>query len=117
LGTAFVDYTRCIAFLADNRAALLAAAEGASTKVLSPAPEYALAHHCLGCVQVASNRASQGMAECERSLAPDRIWLALTESAKYFVGRREEVETRVKEALPGQDWPISPFRNVLRVRS
>jgi hypothetical protein len=59
-GTAFVDYTRCIAFLADNRAALLAAAEGAST--LSLAPEHALAHHCLGCVRVASNRASQGMA-------------------------------------------------------
>jgi len=34
LGTAFVDYTRCIAFLVNNRAALLAAAEGASTKVL-----------------------------------------------------------------------------------
>jgi hypothetical protein len=31
LGTAFVDYTRCIAFLADNRAALLAAAEGAAS--------------------------------------------------------------------------------------
>ena len=53
MGTAFVDYTRCIAFLADNRAALLAAAEGASTKVLSQAREHALAHHCLGCVQVA----------------------------------------------------------------
>ena len=72
MGTAFVDYTRCIAFLVNNRAALLAAAEGASTKVLSLAPEHALAHHCLGCVQVASNRASRGTAECERSLALDR---------------------------------------------
>jgi len=69
LGTAFVEYTRCIAFLADNRAALLAAAEGASTKVLSLAPEHALAHHCLGCVQVASNRASQGI---ERTCALSR---------------------------------------------
>jgi tetratricopeptide (TPR) repeat protein len=58
--------------------------------------------NCLGCVQVSSNRAAQGIAECERALALDRN-LARAHgtigSAKYFIGRSEEVECHVKQAL------------------
>jgi hypothetical protein len=56
----------------DNSAEVLAAAEAALTKALSLAPDHALAHLCLGRVQVSTNRAALGIAECERALALDR---------------------------------------------
>ena len=43
-----VDYVRGTSFYADDRAALLAAAEATLTKALSLAPEHALAHLCHG---------------------------------------------------------------------
>ena len=59
-------------FLADDRAARLAAAEATLTKVLSLAPNHAMAHCLLGLVQIFSNRAAQGIAQCEQALALDR---------------------------------------------
>ena len=58
--------------MTDDRAARLAAAEAALTKVLSLAPNHAMAHCLLGFVQIFTNRAAQGIAECERALALDR---------------------------------------------
>jgi TolB-like protein len=52
----------------DDRAASLAEAEALATRALSLAPEMALAHLCLGCVQIYTNRAAQGISECERAL-------------------------------------------------
>ena len=72
VGTAVVDYARFVAFYAEDRAPLLAAAEANLTKVLSVAPEHAMAHLCMGRVQIQTNRARQGIAECERALALDR---------------------------------------------
>ena len=49
-----------------------------------------------------SNRALQGIAECERALAIDpnlasaHVWIGI---GKYFVGRNEETEAHVLEAL------------------
>ena len=90
----------CIA--TDNRAAQLAAAEAALTKALSLAPQHAFAHQCLGYVQIQTNRALQGIAECERALALDRNLAgahAMIGFAKFLIGRGEETEAHVQEAL------------------
>jgi TolB-like protein/class 3 adenylate cyclase len=63
----WVDFYRATLF-ADNRAALLAAAEASMAKALSLAPDHALAHACLGNVLMNTNRATEGIAECERAL-------------------------------------------------
>jgi TolB-like protein len=93
VGTAVVDYARCVAFVVDNRAPLLAAAEASLTKVLSVAPEHAFAHVCMGRVQIQTNRARQGIAECERALAPN------IGQGNLFLGRAEETEDHILEAL------------------
>jgi tetratricopeptide (TPR) repeat protein len=69
VGTALVDFAHVIAELADNHIARLAAVEATLTKALTLAPEHALAHSLLGTVQIQSNHAAQGIAECERALA------------------------------------------------
>jgi TolB-like protein/class 3 adenylate cyclase len=86
----------------DDRAAQLAAAEAAFTKALSLAPEHALAHSALGYVQILTNHAVQGIAECERALALDRNLAsahAMIGLAKSLIGRGEETEAHVQEAL------------------
>src|SRR5262249_29319601 len=85
-----------------DRAAQLAAAEVALTKVLSLAPEHAAAHATLGSVQVQTKRVVQGMAEYERALALDRNLARVHASiglAKFLIGRAEETEAHVQEAL------------------
>lgn len=72
VGVGLVDASIGAIFLADDRAAHLAAAETTLTKALSLAPNHALAHMILGVVQIFTNRAIQGIAECERALALDR---------------------------------------------
>ena len=102
VGAAFVDYMRAVSFFADDRAALLAAAEAALTKALSLAPEHAFAHVYLGGVQIYTNRVAQGIAECERALALDRNLVgahAAIGVAKVFIGRGEETEAHINEAL------------------
>ena len=56
----------------DDRIERLTAAEAAVTKALSLAPNHPMAHFVLGLVQIFTNRAAQGIAECERALALDR---------------------------------------------
>jgi TolB-like protein/Flp pilus assembly protein TadD len=102
VSAAFADVLRGSAFLADDRAMRFARAEAALTKALSQAPNHPWAHHLSGAVQIQTNRAVQGITECERSLALDRNlamahgWIGL---AKYFLGRSEETEAHVQEAL------------------
>jgi TolB-like protein/class 3 adenylate cyclase len=102
IGIAFVDMTSGLWLLTDDRAERLAAADAALTRVLSIAPNHAMAHCLLGAVQISSGRAAQGIAECERASALDRN-LALAHGyvgqAKYFIGRSEETDTHVREAL------------------
>jgi TolB-like protein/class 3 adenylate cyclase/Flp pilus assembly protein TadD len=102
VGIAFVDALFAGNFLIGNRVALAAAAEAALTKALSLAPNNAWAHMVLGFVQFHTNRASQGIAECERALALDRNLAAahgFIGLGKYFIGRAEETEAHVQEAL------------------
>ena len=61
-----------------------------------------MAHNILGNVQIFTNRAAQGIAECERSLALDRN-LARAHAnigiAKLHLGRGGETEAHVEQAL------------------
>jgi TolB-like protein/class 3 adenylate cyclase len=102
VGTAAVDAWSAYMFMIDDRAARLAAAETTLIKALSLAPNHSMAHCLLGVVQIATNRAAQGIAECERALALDRN-LALAHAqvgiAKYVSGRAEETEVHIHEAL------------------
>jgi hypothetical protein len=56
VGVASVDLYRAVFLMADDRLALLAAAETAAAKALSLAPDNALAHLSLGRVQSQTNR-------------------------------------------------------------
>jgi len=99
---AYVDALRVSLYAADDRSVRLAAAETALTTALSLAPEHAGAHLFLGLVQIQTNRAVQGMASCEQALALDRNLApahAMIGLAKYRLGRSEETETHIQEAL------------------
>ena len=100
--TAFVDLLVANYFFPDDRTTRLAAAEAASTRALSLAPQYAPAHYCLGCILGVTDRAEEGIAECERALAIDRNLAgaqAVIGALKVNVGRAEETEAHVKGAL------------------
>ena len=90
-----------LSFVADPMAAL-AAAEAKLTKALSSVPDHARGHMSLGYVDILTKRAAEGIAECEHALALDRN-LADAHSiiglGKIFVGRAEETEAHVAEAL------------------
>ena len=102
VGAAVVDAGKAANFLTDDRQAHFAAAEAALTKALSKAPDHALAHALLGLVFNTTNRASQGIAECERALSLNPN-LAQAHGymghAKYLLGRGSETEAHVNAAL------------------
>ncbi|MGB7100519.1 MAG: tetratricopeptide repeat protein, partial [Xanthobacteraceae bacterium] len=85
-----------------DRAARLAAAEAAATKALSLVPDHAFAHLALGAVCMFSNRAAQGIAECEHAMALNRS-LAVAHATiglgMLALGRAEETEGHILEAL------------------
>jgi TolB-like protein/class 3 adenylate cyclase len=102
VGTAFVDTTLGTALMARDRALRLAAAEATLIKALSLAPNHAWAHHLLGALHIHTNRAAQGIAECEHALALDRNLAGAYGHiglAKNFLGRFEETEDHVNKAL------------------
>jgi TolB-like protein/class 3 adenylate cyclase/tetratricopeptide (TPR) repeat protein len=102
VGIANVNEAIAIASLTDDPAPNLAVAEAASNRALSLAPQHALAHLRLGVVLILTNRAAQGIAECERALALDHnlahahAWVG---QAKVYIGRAAETEAHVHEAL------------------
>ena len=102
VGVAAVDSAVAVLFASDDRAARLAAAETALNEALSIAPESALAHLCLGVVQTWTNRAPQGVRECERALELDPN-LANAHgqlgAAKVQLGQAEDTEAHVLNAL------------------
>jgi tetratricopeptide (TPR) repeat protein len=102
VGTAWVDDQRGSNFLVDDPAALFAAAEATLIKALALAPENASAHLCLAHVQIHTNRAAQGIAECERALSLDRNLAsahAVAGTGELFMGRAEKTEAHINEAL------------------
>jgi TolB-like protein/class 3 adenylate cyclase len=82
--------------------ASFAAAEAKLTKALSAVPDHAVGHMWLGLVNIFTRRALQGIAECEHALALDRNLASAGASigfGKILVGRAEETETHIAEAL------------------
>src|SRR6266478_5525041 len=90
IGLANVDTIVGASFMTDDGPAWLAAAETTLIKVLSIRPNRAWAHAALGYVQIFTNRAAQGIRECEHALALDRnsadVHAALG-LAKFYMGR------------------------------
>ena len=102
VGVAMADFNVALSFYPDDRAARLAAAETALAKALSIAPEHGVAHLCMGIVMIHTNRGQQGIRECERALELNRnlaIAHATIGLGKIQLGRAEETEAHVKEAL------------------
>ena len=102
VGLARVDVTAGGGLITDDWSARFAAAETTITKTLSLAPNHALAHLVLGAVLIFTNRAAQGMAECEQALALDRNSAgahALIGHAKFLLGRGAETEAHINEAF------------------
>jgi TolB-like protein/class 3 adenylate cyclase/Tfp pilus assembly protein PilF len=115
---AMVVATVAGSFASDDRAGQLAAAETLVIKALSIAPRHAGAHLALGAVQMFTNRAAQGIGECERALALDRNLAdahGCIGMAKYFVGRAEETEGHILEALRLSPRDIYAYRWMLFV--
>jgi tetratricopeptide (TPR) repeat protein len=100
--TAFVDLAIAGGVLIDDPTARLAAAETTLIKALSLAPQLPRAHALLGIAQILTNRAAQGIAECEQALALDRNLAyahASIGAAKIYIGRATETEAHIHEAL------------------
>ncbi len=102
-GIASAHLSVALGFLAaGDRAASFAAAEAAAIKALTLAPENAIAHFVLGVVQISTNRASQGVRQCERALELDRNLAtahAHIGNGKIQLGQAEEAEAHIQEAL------------------
>ena len=87
--------------ITDDWKAHFAAAEAASTRALSLAPNHARAHSVMGFVQSFTNPV-RSIAESERALALDHNLAdahAFIGLAKFFLGRSEETEAHIREAL------------------
>jgi tetratricopeptide (TPR) repeat protein len=97
-----LDVNLVASWLSEDRAERLRSAESDLGKALRLRPDNAYARAVLGWARMYSNRADQGIADCERALAIDRNlamahgWIGM---GKYFVGRNEETEAHVLEAL------------------
>ena len=102
VGSAYVDARVGALLSVADSTALFAAAEAKLTKALSLVPDHARAHLVLGSVEIVSKRVVQGIAECEHALALDRNLAhahAMIGFGKTFIGRAEETEAHVAEAL------------------
>jgi TolB-like protein/class 3 adenylate cyclase/Flp pilus assembly protein TadD len=102
IDTALVDLAVAGGFLTDDRTARVAGAENALMKALSLAPQKPRAHALLGIAQIQTNRAAQGIAECEQALAldPNLAYAhASIGAAKIYIGRPAETEAHIHEAF------------------
>jgi TolB-like protein len=102
VGRAAVDAYSGGVFGPDDRLTLFASAEADPTKALSLAPGNAAAHAAMGMLCNFSNRADSGIAQFERALALNRNLAAAhygVALAKYCLGRPEETEAHIREAL------------------
>ncbi len=102
VGHAWVELTLAGGYTTDDRAVRLATARSALSRALSLAPDHALARLYMGRLEINSGRAAAAIAECEGALALDRNLAAAHGTiglAKIFMGRGEETEAHVQEAL------------------
>jgi len=112
-GAALADAAIGASNFTGDRAARFAAAEAAATKAISLAPDHALAHMALGVTYILTNRAMQGIAECEQTLTLDRnlaeahTFIGL---GKAYLGRAAETEGHILEAFRLSPRDTSAFR-------
>ena len=102
IGSARADVIEGAIFFVTDPMAAFAAAEAKLTKALSSVPDHARGHMCLGLVDILTKRAAEGIAECEHALALDRNLAdahAFIGLGKIFIGRAEETEAHIAEAL------------------
>ena len=102
VGTAWVNFLMVTNFFTDDPIQHLTAAEAAVTKALSSAPNHPMAHFVLGFLEIFTNRAAQGIAQCERALTLDRNLAQAHGSiglAKLYLGRGAETEVHIEQAL------------------
>jgi TolB-like protein/class 3 adenylate cyclase len=101
-GLAFVNANSANGQVSDDRAERLATARAAATRALALAPDHALGHFAMGIIYLSESRPAQGIAECELAIGLDRN-LAFAHAyigiAKTFLGRPQETEAHVQEAL------------------
>jgi tetratricopeptide (TPR) repeat protein len=119
VAAAQIDVSVGSAFLTDNTSAHFEIAETALNKVLFQAPNHPRAHMLLGAIQLQTDRASIGIAECRRALLLDRNLAdahGFIGLGKYQIGRGEEVEGHVQEALrlSPRDYARLPLVHVCR---
>jgi TolB-like protein len=110
---AVVDVTIGSGLYSPDRAVRLAMAEASVVKALSHAPNFAVAHLVLGDVLILTNRATQGIAECERALALDRNLAgahAAIGAAKFVMGRATETEAHINEAFRLSPRDVNAYR-------
>ncbi len=102
VGRATADAYSGGVFGPNDRLTLFASAEAGLMKALSLAPGNAAAHASMGMLYNFTNRADRGIAQFERALALNRN-LATAHSgiggAKNVLGRPEETEPHIREAL------------------
>jgi TolB-like protein len=102
VGVAGVDAASATLFMVIDRDARLAAADAMLTKALSMSPRHARAHMVLGAVQMATNRATVGIRECEQALQLDRNLVeahSVIGLGKLLLGHGAETEAHILEAL------------------
>jgi TolB-like protein/class 3 adenylate cyclase len=101
IGSALLD-TIGGATTAANPLAAFTAAERKLTKALSMVPDHPHGHMWLGLVEISTRRAAQGIARCEHALELDQNLATayfLIGYGKLFVGRAEETESHIADAL------------------
>jgi TolB-like protein len=102
IGRTWIDLFSATNYLSNDRVERFRSAEARLGKVLKLSSNNANAHCALGVLRMYTNRATQGIAECERALSIDRnlaaahAWIG---TAKFLAGRNEETEGHVLEAL------------------
>ena len=99
---AWIDLAFVGSWLSEDRDERLRSAEVHINKALKLRPDSANAHCALGALRAFSNRAEQGVAECERALAIDGNLAAAHAHigmAKLLLGRNEETEAHILEAF------------------
>ena len=102
VGSAGADVVEGALLFTTDRIAAFAAAEAKLTKALSSVPDHARGHMWLGLVDILTKRAAEGIAECKHALALDRNLasaLAIIGYGKIFIGRADETEAHIAEAL------------------
>jgi TolB-like protein/class 3 adenylate cyclase len=102
IGSANADVSSGAHLFVTDRVVAFAAAEAKLTKALSSVPDHAFGHGVLGFVEILTKRAAEGISECEHALALDRNLAGghfCIGVAKVFVGRAEETEAHIAEAL------------------